>query len=75
MSGFRLSKLLEDVTMKSASAGISAAESARWLAPELIEGSISSPTVHSDTYSFAMTILELLVNILHLIQTHIISGC
>ncbi|KAF6764956.1 TKL/TKL-ccin protein kinase [Ephemerocybe angulata] len=56
---FGMSKLVEEVTEKSASATLTAAGSARWLAPELIEGSISSPTPATDTYSFAMAILEL----------------
>ena len=51
---------MEDVTEKSASATLTTAGSARWLAPELIEGSISSPTKAADIYSFAMAILELL---------------
>lgn len=55
-----MSKVIEEVTEKSASATLTAAGSARWLAPELIEGSISSPTMRSDTYSYAMAILELL---------------
>ncbi|KAJ2916030.1 hypothetical protein MD484_g4404, partial [Candolleomyces efflorescens] len=56
---FGMSKLVEEVTEKSASATLTAAGSARWLAPELIEGSVSSPTFASDTYSFAMALLEL----------------
>ncbi|RXW13028.1 hypothetical protein EST38_g12827 [Candolleomyces aberdarensis] len=56
---FGMSKLVEEVTEKSASATLTAAGSARWLAPELIEGSVSSPTFASDTYSFGMAILEL----------------
>jgi serine/threonine protein kinase len=54
-----MSKLVEEVTEKSASATLTAAGSARWLAPELIEGSVSSQTFASDTYSFAMALLEL----------------
>ncbi|KAJ2920923.1 hypothetical protein H1R20_g16170, partial [Candolleomyces eurysporus] len=56
---FGMSKLVEEVTEKNASATLTAAGSARWLAPELIEGSVSSPTFASDTYSFGMAILEL----------------
>lgn len=55
-----MSTVIEEVTEKSASATLTAAGSARWLAPELIEGSIASPTFPADTYSFAMAILELL---------------
>lgn len=54
-----MSKIIEDVTEKSASATLTASSSARWLAPELIEGLISSPTKEADTYSYAMAILEL----------------
>lgn len=57
---FGMSTVIEEVTEKSASATLTAAGSARWLAPELIEGSISSPTFSADIYSFAMAILELL---------------
>jgi serine/threonine protein kinase len=55
-----MSTVIEEVTEKSASATLTAAGSARWLAPELIEGSIASPTFPADTYSFAMAMLELL---------------
>lgn len=55
-----MSAVIEEVTEKSASATLTAAGSARWLAPELIEGSSSSPTFFADIYSFAMAILELL---------------
>lgn len=55
-----MSTLVEEITEKSASATLTAAGSARWLAPELLEGSIASPTFPADTYSYAMAILELL---------------
>lgn len=55
-----MSKVIEEVTEKSASATLTASGSARWLAPELIDGTVSSPTRAADTYSFAMAILELL---------------
>ncbi|KAF8197415.1 TKL/TKL-ccin protein kinase [Pholiota molesta] len=55
---FGMSKVIEEVTGGSASATLTAGGSARWLAPELIEG--SSPTMGADTYSYAMAILELL---------------
>jgi len=57
---FGMSKVIEEVTEKSASATLTASGSARWLAPELIEGVISSPTKEADTYSYAMAILELI---------------
>ncbi|TFK25012.1 TKL/TKL-ccin protein kinase [Coprinopsis marcescibilis] len=57
---FGMSKLIEEVTERTASATLTAAGSARWLAPELIIGSISSPTLATDVYSYAMAILELL---------------
>ncbi|KAG6910902.1 hypothetical protein DXG01_006585 [Tephrocybe rancida] len=56
---FGMSKVIEDVTEKSASATLTASGSARWLAPELIEGIVSSPTLAADTYSYAMAMLEL----------------
>lgn len=55
-----MSKLIEEVTETSASATLTAGGSTRWLAPEVIEGKVSSPTMAADTYSYAMTILELL---------------
>ncbi|RDB21515.1 Serine/threonine-protein kinase STY46 [Hypsizygus marmoreus] len=57
---FGMSKVIEEVTEKSASATLTASGSARWLAPELIEGVVSSPTMEADTYSYAMAILELI---------------
>jgi len=57
---FGLSKLIEEVTETSASVTLTTSGSARWLAPEVIEGKVSSPTMAADTYSFAMAILELL---------------
>jgi serine/threonine protein kinase len=55
-----MSKVIEEVTEKSASVTLSTSGSARWLAPELIEGVITSPTKEADTYSYGMAILELL---------------
>jgi serine/threonine protein kinase len=55
---FGMSKVIEEVTERSASATLTAGGSARWLAPELIEG--KSPTREADVYSYAMAILELL---------------
>lgn len=57
---FGMSKVIEEVTEKTASATLTASGSARWLAPELIDGTVSSPTMAADTYSYAMAILELL---------------
>ncbi|KZS99320.1 kinase-like protein [Sistotremastrum niveocremeum HHB9708] len=55
---FGLSILVEEVTEVSASATLTASGSARWLAPELIEGTINSPTTYTDIYGFSMAILE-----------------
>lgn len=53
-----MSKVIEEVTEKSASATLTEGGNARWMAPELIEG--NTPTIEADTYSYAMAILELL---------------
>lgn len=53
-----MAKALEDVTKTAASTTLQSSGSARWLAPEIIEG--ETPSKQSDTYSFAMTILELI---------------
>lgn len=53
-----MAKVIEDVTEMLASATLTESGSARWLAPEVIDG--ASPTKEADTYSFAMAILELL---------------
>lgn len=53
-----MAKVIEDVTEMLASATLTESGSARWLAPEVIDG--ASPTREADTYSFAMAILELL---------------
>ncbi len=53
-----MAKVIEDVTEMLASATLTESGSARWLAPEVIDG--ASPTRQADTYSFAMAILELL---------------
>ncbi|KAF9446240.1 kinase-like protein [Macrolepiota fuliginosa MF-IS2] len=58
ISDFGMAKVLEDVTKTAASTTLQTAGSARWLAPEIIEG--ESPSKQSDTYSFSMTILELI---------------
>ena len=55
-----MSKVIEEVTEKCASETLTSAGNVRWLAPELIEGIVSSPTMAADTYSYAMAILELL---------------
>jgi serine/threonine protein kinase len=53
-----MAKVIEDVTEMLASATLTESGSARWLAPEVIDG--ASPTKEADVYSFAMAILELL---------------
>jgi serine/threonine protein kinase len=53
-----MSKVIEEVTETVASATLTTSGSARWLAPELIEGTAPSPTYQSDIYSFGMTMLE-----------------
>lgn len=55
-----MSKIIEEVTEQAASVTLTSSGSARWLAPELIEGNINSPTKATDSYAFAMTALELL---------------
>jgi serine/threonine protein kinase len=58
ISDFGMAKVIEDVTKTSASTTLQNSGCARWLAPEIVEG--ESPSKASDTYSFAMAILELL---------------
>jgi serine/threonine protein kinase len=53
-----MSKLIEDVTERNASLTLTEGGSARWLAPELIEGKALGK--EADVYSFAMAVLELL---------------
>jgi serine/threonine protein kinase len=56
---FGMSKIMEEVTDISASKSLTTNEgSARYVAPELIEANEASTTMASDTYSFAMLILE-----------------
>ncbi|KAK7689172.1 hypothetical protein QCA50_007863 [Cerrena zonata] len=55
-----MAKVVEDVTEQSASATLTKAGSARWLAPEVIEGEVEFPNHASDVYSFAMTMYECL---------------
>jgi len=55
---FGMAKVVEDITEQSASQTLTKQGSARWLAPELIEGQITSPTFSCDIYSFAMTMFE-----------------
>jgi serine/threonine protein kinase len=54
---FGMSKVIAEVTEINASLTLAEGGSARWLAPELIEG--KAPSKESDVYSFAMSILEL----------------
>ncbi|KAF7974055.1 hypothetical protein HWV62_13455 [Athelia sp. TMB] len=56
---FGMSTVIEELGETSASSTSSVEISARWLAPELLEGTDGSPTVPADIYSFAMAILEL----------------
>ncbi|KAJ3560551.1 hypothetical protein NP233_g10763 [Leucocoprinus birnbaumii] len=58
ISDFGMAKVLEDVTKTSASTTLQSMGCARWMAPEIVEG--DPPSKASDTYSFAMAILELL---------------
>ncbi|KAF9444679.1 kinase-like protein [Macrolepiota fuliginosa MF-IS2] len=55
---FGMAKVLEDVTKTPASTTLARSGSARWLAPEVVEG--DPPSQKSDTYSFGMTVLELI---------------
>ncbi|OCH95257.1 kinase-like protein [Obba rivulosa] len=56
---FGMAKAIEDITENPASATLTKAGSARWLAPELIENEeVTSPTQATDIYSFAMAMLE-----------------
>ncbi len=55
---FGMSKVIEEVTERNASLTLTQGGSARWLAPEVIEG--KSPSKEADIYSFSMAILELL---------------
>jgi serine/threonine protein kinase len=55
---FGMSKVIEEVTEINASLTLTEGGSARWLAPELIEG--KAPSKEADVYSFAMSILELM---------------
>lgn len=60
ISDFGMAKVVEDVTEQSASATLTKAGSARWLAPEVIEGEIDFPDQACDVYSFGMTMYECL---------------
>ncbi|KAJ3504259.1 hypothetical protein NMY22_g17981 [Coprinellus aureogranulatus] len=63
ISDFGLSELVEEVTSRNdslESIPMQQEGSTRWLAPELIKGLTSTPTFASDTYSFAMALLELI---------------
>lgn len=54
-----MSKIIEDVTERTAFSTLTEGGSARWLAPELIEGRAARGK-EADVYSFAMAVLELL---------------
>jgi len=55
---FGMSKVMEEVTEMSMSKTLTSGGSARYVAPELIESNDASATMHSDTYSFGMLVLE-----------------
>ncbi|EGN92019.1 hypothetical protein SERLA73DRAFT_191727 [Serpula lacrymans var. lacrymans S7.3] len=57
---FGLTQVIEEVTGGSLSATLTAAGSARWLAPELIQDENPNITAASDVYGYAMAALELL---------------
>ena len=57
---FGMSKIIEDITEQSASATLTKSGSSRWLAPEIIEGTLTFPDIACDVYSFGMTIYECL---------------
>ena len=50
--------MIEEVTEINASLTLTEGGSARWLAPEVMEG--KAPNKEADVYSFAMSILELM---------------
>jgi serine/threonine protein kinase len=60
ISDFGMSKVLEDVTMKPASATLTAGGSTRWLSPELIDQPQASVSKEADTWAWGMTALECL---------------
>ncbi|PVG02840.1 kinase-like protein [Serendipita vermifera] len=58
---FGLSKMVEEVTETTAQMTLTSEPTySRYLAPELIRGDITSPTVYTDVYSFGMAIIECL---------------
>lgn len=57
---FGMSKIVEDITEQSASATLSRAGSARWLAPEIIDGILDFPDMPCDVYAFGITMYECL---------------
>ncbi|KZP13822.1 kinase-like protein [Athelia psychrophila] len=57
---FGLSAVIEQITGTPAVDALIAAGCEPWLAPELIDRSITSPSMLADTYSFAMSMMELL---------------
>jgi serine/threonine protein kinase len=58
---FGLSKMVEEVTETTAQMTLTSEPNySRYLAPELIRGDITSPTLYADVYSFGMAILECL---------------
>ncbi|KXN89740.1 Tyrosine-protein kinase TXK [Leucoagaricus sp. SymC.cos] len=57
ISDFGMAKVIEDMTQTPMSTTIARAGSTRWLAPEIVHG--ERPSKASDTYSFAMAMIEL----------------
>ena len=55
---FGIARICEEINKDSNTKTTSSGDAVRYSAPELIENSNGSPTTHSDTYSFAMLILE-----------------
>jgi len=49
---------VEDISENTISKTVSSGDVVRFQAPELIENNNGHPTTHSDTYSFAMLILQ-----------------
>ncbi|KAH8108187.1 kinase-like domain-containing protein [Cristinia sonorae] len=55
---FGMAKIREETSAQSATMTLTAQGSARWMSPELLDATISSPNQQCDVYSFAMTMLE-----------------
>ena len=55
---FGITKIVEEINEHSISKTVSSGDVVRYSAPELVENNNASATTPSDTYSFAMLILE-----------------